>query len=157
MHRIPVQALGGNLISGQTRVGSQVLRDAAGEAWGPLLRGKRVAVLTNPSGVFPDTFQHLVDALHDASQLPQDGMVFGERMGEGRKGQDEEEEEEEAAKRDDAHGKRNVLQPPSAWNGNRREKGNEGPPVVAAVLAPEHGFRGDRQAETGDPDHYVDR
>jgi len=27
---------------------------------------------------------------------------------------------------------------------------------VVGILAPEHGFRGDRQAETGDPDEYPD-
>lgn len=40
-------------------LGNQVLRDSGYEA----LLGKRVGVLTNPTGVFADSMQHIVDAL----------------------------------------------------------------------------------------------
>ena len=79
----------------QVQVGLQVLRDEL--SFSPLV-GERVVVLTNPSGVFPDTLTHVVDAL-------------------------------------------------------KSEKNVE----IVGVLAPEHGFRGDRQAETGDPDRYLDK
>eukprot|EP00940_MAST-03C_sp_MAST-3C-sp2_P001937 g1937.t1 len=75
-----------------TRPGAQVLRD---RNW-DLLRGERVAVLTNPSGILPDTLEHIVD------------VFFQEEID------------------------------------------------VVGILAPEHGFRGDRQAETGDKDVYTD-
>jgi uncharacterized protein YbbC (DUF1343 family) len=75
-------------------VGLEVLRNDSFK----LLAGESVAILTNPTGVFPDSLANLVDVLH-------------------------------------AH-QANVN--------------------VCAVLAPEHGFRGDHQAETGDPDQYVD-
>lgn len=61
------------------------------------LKGHRVAVLTNPTGVFVDTMTHIVDVMND----------------------------------DDAVN-------------------------VVAVFGPEHGFRGDKQAETGDPRFYID-
>jgi len=36
---------------------------------------------------------------------------------------------------------------------NWRQKGVK----IVNILAPEHGFRGDRQAEHGDPDQYIDK
>ena len=73
--------------------GCQVLKDENYEA----LRGHRIAVLTNPSAVFPESLRHLVDVLHEETNLD-----------------------------------------------------------IVGILAPEHGFRGDKQAESGDADHYVD-
>jgi uncharacterized protein YbbC (DUF1343 family) len=74
-------------------LGNEVLRNTAFVQ----LLGENVAVLTNPSGLFPDTLEHIVDHLHFSTNV-----------------------------------------------------------TVSAVLAAEHGFRGDHQAETGDPDVYVD-
>jgi len=42
------------------RVGAQALRD---DGWAALV-GHRVAILTNPTGVFPDTLSHVVDSLN---------------------------------------------------------------------------------------------
>lgn len=61
------------------------------------LKGHRVAVLTNPTGVFVDSMSHIVDVMNDDVNVD-----------------------------------------------------------VVAVFGPEHGFRGDKQAETGDPVFYVD-
>ena len=83
-----------NVIESTVVIGNQVLRNSSFE----LLQGHSVAILTNPSGVFPDTLQHIVDHLHFET---------------------------------DVH--------------------------IAAILAPEHGFRGDHQAEAGDPDSYIDK
>ncbi|KAJ1434306.1 hypothetical protein B484DRAFT_394092 [Ochromonadaceae sp. CCMP2298] len=75
-------------------LGNEVLRDEDFKS----LQGYRLAVLTNPTGVFADTMTLVVDAL------------------------------------------------------------NEHPLVnIVAVLSPEHGFRGDHQAETGDPLFYIDK
>ncbi len=74
-------------------LGNEVLRKTAFSQ----LLGENVAVLTNPSGLFPDTLEHIVDHLHFNTNV-----------------------------------------------------------TVSAILAAEHGFRGDHQAETGDPDVYVD-
>ena len=74
-------------------LGNMVLRNSGFQQ----LRGERVAVLTNPTGVFADTMNHIVDVMND-------------------------------------------------------EKGFD----VVAVFGPEHGFRGDKQAETGDAIFYVD-
>jgi hypothetical protein len=81
---------GGN---GVVTLGNMVLRDGGFRA----LKGHRVAVLTNPTGVFVDTMEHIVDVMHDDSGVD-----------------------------------------------------------VVAVFGPEHGFRGDKQAETGDPRFYID-
>jgi uncharacterized protein YbbC (DUF1343 family) len=75
-------------------LGNHQLRDELD--YSPLW-GHRVAVLSNPTGVFQDTLGHLADAL----------------VGDGRF-------------------------------------------ATVALLGPEHGFRGEKQAETGDPDVYVD-
>jgi uncharacterized protein YbbC (DUF1343 family) len=61
------------------------------------LQGERVAVLSNPTGVFADNLKHIVDVM---------------------------------AQRDDFD--------------------------LTLILSPEHGFRGQNQAETGDPILYVD-
>ena len=74
-------------------LGNEVLRQSGFAS----LANENVAVLTNPSGLFPDTLQHIVDHLHFETNVS-----------------------------------------------------------VSTVLAPEHGFRGDHQAESGDPDTYVD-
>ena len=74
-------------------LGNMVLRDS-GFA---LLSGHRVAVLTNPTGVFVDSMAHIVDVMNDDAGID-----------------------------------------------------------VVAVFGPEHGFRGDKQAETGDPRFYLD-
>jgi len=60
------------------------------------LQGRRVAILSNPTGVIQDTLDHIVD----------DSVASGVN--------------------------------------------------VACILSPEHGFRGDHQAETGDPLFYID-
>jgi uncharacterized protein YbbC (DUF1343 family) len=73
-------------------LGNQQLRDADYA----LLKGRSVAVLSNPTGVFQDTLVHIVD----------DMLVAGVN--------------------------------------------------IRAILSPEHGFRGDHQAETGDPVFYTD-
>ena len=74
-------------------LGNMVLRDGGYSQ----LQGHRVAVLTNPTGVFVDTMDHLVDAMYTEDNVN-----------------------------------------------------------LVAVFGPEHGFRGDKQAETGDPLVYVD-
>ena len=75
-------------------LGNQQLRDSFDYA--PLW-GHRVAVLSNPTGVFQDTLVHVADALTSDRRFD-----------------------------------------------------------TVALLGPEHGFRGERQAETGDPDVYID-
>ena len=84
-----------SIVAVESRVilGNEVLRRDSFSA----LHGERVTILTNPSGIFPDTLQHIVDFLHFDTNVS-----------------------------------------------------------IAAVLAPEHGFRGDHQAEAGDPDSYID-
>lgn len=84
-----------SILSAQGRVilGNEVLRN---QSFG-LLAGENVAILTNPSGLFPTDLQHIVDVLHSDSNIN-----------------------------------------------------------ISVVLAPEHGFRGDHQAESGDPDSYID-
>jgi uncharacterized protein YbbC (DUF1343 family) len=74
-------------------LGNMVLRDDNFS----MLKGHRVGVLTNPTGVFADTMTHIVDVMNDNSGVE-----------------------------------------------------------VIAVFGPEHGFRGDKQAETGDPLYYID-
>ena len=74
-------------------LGNIVLRDSGFSQ----LKGHRVAVLTNPTGVFADSMSHIVDVMKDDSSLD-----------------------------------------------------------IVAVFGPEHGFRGDKQAETGDPLFYID-
>lgn len=74
-------------------LGNMILRDSGFE----LLKGHRVAVLTNPTGVFVDNMKHIVDVMNDDSGVD-----------------------------------------------------------IVAVFGPEHGFRGDKQAETGDPLFYID-
>jgi uncharacterized protein YbbC (DUF1343 family) len=74
-------------------LGNVVLRDSGFSQ----LKGHRVAVLTNPTGVFADSMSHIVDVMKDDSSLD-----------------------------------------------------------IVAVFGPEHGFRGDKQAETGDPLFYID-
>lgn len=82
-----------NLISSPVILGNQVLRDSQFD----ILINHRVAVLTNPTGVFMDTMLHIVDEM------------------------------------------------------NTNENAN-----IIAVFGPEHGFRGDKQAEIGDEMLYVD-
>ncbi len=85
-------------------LGNQILRDSGYAA----LVGRRVAVLSNPTGVFQDTLGHIVDDL--------------------------------------------VQQNASSQNNSSNNHTME----VALLLSPEHGFRGDRQAESGDPLLYRD-
>lgn len=75
------------------RVGIQVLRD---NNYADLV-GQRVAILSNPTGVFPDSLRHIVDV---TAAIP--GLN------------------------------------------------------IVGILGPEHGFRGELQAETGDPLLYTD-
>lgn len=76
-----------------TILGNQILRDSNYK----VLQNHRVAVLTNPTGVFADTMVHIVDEM------------------------------------------------------------NINPDVnIICVFGPEHGFRGDKQAETGDELIYID-
>jgi uncharacterized protein YbbC (DUF1343 family) len=82
-----------SLSSQSLKFGNQILRDSG---YSDLI-GRKVAILSNPTGVFADTLVHIVD---------------------------------------DAFASKNVT--------------------VVAILSPEHGFRGDHQAETGDPTIYVD-
>ena len=74
-------------------LGNEILRNNSFNT----LANENVAILTNPSGFFPDSLQHIVDYLHFETSTN-----------------------------------------------------------ITAILAPEHGFRGDHQAESGDPDCYVD-
>mmetsp|Transcript_10895 Transcript_10895/g.20716 ORF Transcript_10895/g.20716 Transcript_10895/m.20716 type:complete len:415 (-) Transcript_10895:21-1265(-) len=74
-------------------LGNMVLRNGGYQQ----LQGERIAVLSNPTGVFSDSFEHIVDAMHFNTSLQ-----------------------------------------------------------VQLILGPEHGFRGEKQAETGDPDKYID-
>jgi uncharacterized protein YbbC (DUF1343 family) len=78
-------------------LGNSVLRSSG---YAPL-RGHRVACLTNPTGIFADTFEHVVDAMHHDLPTQADASL--------------------------------VL-----------------------VLSPEHGFRGDHQAEHGDAQPFND-
>ena len=82
-----------SLSSQSLKFGNQILRDSG---YADLI-GRKVAILSNPTGVLADTLVHIVD---------------------------------------DAFASKNVT--------------------VVAILSPEHGFRGDHQAETGDPFIYVD-
>eukprot|EP01032_Pedospumella_encystans_P025769 gene25769-29113_t len=75
-------------------LGNEVLRE---DNYGPLV-GKRIGILTNPTGVFMDTMTLIVDEMSQDERLQ-----------------------------------------------------------VVAVFSPEHGFRGDKQAETGDPLFYIDK
>jgi uncharacterized protein YbbC (DUF1343 family) len=79
---------------GRIILGNEVLRDTN---YSPL-RGIRTAILTNPTGVFADNLQHIVDVMVTTSGLN-----------------------------------------------------------VVAIFSPEHGFRGEKQAETGDPIFYIDQ
>lgn len=81
-------------ISNRVVVGSEVLRQDSFS----ILKNETVAVLTNPSGLFPDTLLHIVDYLHFQTDVN-----------------------------------------------------------ISIILAPEHGFRGDHQAESGDIDEYIDK
>jgi uncharacterized protein YbbC (DUF1343 family) len=77
----------------RVRVGIEVLRS---HDYSDLV-GQRVAILSNPTGVFPDTLRHIVDVTASNSGLN-----------------------------------------------------------IVGILGPEHGFRGELQAETGDPLVYID-
>lgn len=79
-------------LSDRVTLGNEIIRSSNYS----LLRNRTVAILSNPSGVFQDTMQHIVD---------------------------------------------NSL---------------ENFVNVKLILSPEHGFRGDHQAETGDPVLYID-
>lgn len=74
-------------------LGNEVLRASNYQ----VLLGHRVAVLSNPTGVFQDSLTHIVD-----------DMVQDVRLN------------------------------------------------IVCILSPEHGFRGEKQAEHGDPDEYID-
>jgi len=88
----------GICISADVQLGNQQLRDSSWET----LDGHRVAILTNPSGIFADTLEHIVDVM---------------------------------AAEDSAH----------AYD-------------LVAIFGPEHGFRGEKQAETSDPAvPYIDQ
>lgn len=80
------------------RLGNQHLRDSS---W-VTLDGHRVAILTNPSGIFADTLEHIVDVM--------------------------------------------------------AAKDSEYSYELVAIFGPEHGFRGEKQAETSDPAvPYIDQ
>ena len=85
------------------RFGNQLLRDNNYED----LIGERVGILSNPSGVFPDTLQHIVDNMYQYQQQEY------------------------------------INTNTNLWS-------------LVAIFSPEHGFRGEKQAETGDPDVYID-
>jgi len=82
-----------HLVGARVVIGNEILRNTSFS----VLKGETVAILTNPSGLFPDSLQHIVDYLH--------------------------------------------------FDTNTN---------ISVILAPEHGFRGDHQAESGDPDSYID-
>lgn len=69
-----------------------------------LLSNHRIGVLSNPTGVFDDTLEHIVDAIHDYQHLYDSSPPF----------------------------------------------------ELVAIFSPEHGFRGEKQAETSDPPMYID-
>eukprot|EP00466_Bigelowiella_natans_P000836 jgi/Bigna1/74516/fgenesh1_pg.29_\ len=104
---------------GRVRIGLEVLRD---EGFSELLKkGRRIAALVDPTSVFPDSLEHVVDALAKMN------VTRRERQ---------------------ARGKGAIASSSVPYS-------HSSSPIVG-VLAPEHGFRGDRQAEHGDPAHYVD-
>lgn len=80
-------------LSSRVTLGNEIIRDSNYS----LLKNMTVAVLSNPSGIFQDSMQNIVD---------------------------------------------NAL---------------ENEVNVKLILSPEHGFRGDHQAETGDPILYIDK
>ena len=83
-------------------LGNQIFRDNNYD----LLNDKdRVAILTNPTGIFNDNLEHIVDTMHQESTF-------------------------------NNHNNNNTF-------------------VIVAILSPEHGFRGAKQAETGDT-FYID-
>lgn len=86
---------------GSVTLGNVILREFGYKA----LYNQRVAILSNPTGVFPDSLVHIVDDLHSMST-----------SSEGRE--------------------KNIS--------------------FVAIFSPEHGFRGEKQAETGDPEVYID-
>jgi uncharacterized protein YbbC (DUF1343 family) len=75
-------------------LGNEVLRDSKYQG---LREGARIGILTNPTGVFADTLEHIVDNMAGKSYLN-----------------------------------------------------------VVCIFGPEHGFRGEKQAETGDSNFYID-
>jgi uncharacterized protein YbbC (DUF1343 family) len=80
------------VLGSRVKLGNEIIRSSNYS----ILRNKTVAILSNPSGVFQDSLQHILD--------------------------------------------------------NSLENGVN----VKLLLSPEHGFRGDHQAETGDPILYID-
>ena len=84
---------GERMVGAKVTLGNMILRDDDFSA----LKGHRVAALTNPTGVFMDTMNHIVDEMKASPNVD-----------------------------------------------------------IVAVFGPEHGFRGDLQAETGDPLFYID-
>jgi uncharacterized protein YbbC (DUF1343 family) len=86
------------LVSAKVELGNQHLRDSS---WSTI-QGHRVAILTNPSGVFADSLEHIVDVMAVEDSKNDYDLV--------------------------------------------------------AIFGPEHGFRGEKQAETSDPAvPYVDQ
>ena len=69
-----------------------------------LLNNHRIGILSNPTGVFDDTLEHIVDTIHDYQRLHASSPPF----------------------------------------------------ELVAIFSPEHGFRGEKQAETSDPPFYID-
>jgi uncharacterized protein YbbC (DUF1343 family) len=88
------------LFTEAVKFGNEIFRESG---FSPLNVGDRVAILSNPTGVFQDSLTHIVDE-----------MTAYSKSKEG-----------------------------DSWD-------------VVAILGPEHGFRGDLQAETGDPRVYID-
>lgn len=82
--------------SSNTILGNSILRDDNYS----ILKGERIAILSNPTGIFQDTFTHIVDDMNSKSKKLDFDLIM--------------------------------------------------------ILGPEHGFRGDQQAETGDPLYYKD-
>ncbi len=75
-----------NSVALSINLGNKILRDSNYEQ----LKNERIAVLSNPTGIFSDTLEHIVDNMHNIPDL-------------------------------------NLI----------------------AIFSPEHGFRGEKQAETG--------
>jgi uncharacterized protein YbbC (DUF1343 family) len=82
--------------SSNTILGNSILRDDNYS----ILKGERIAILSNPTGIFQDSFTHIVDDMNSKSNQLDFDLVL--------------------------------------------------------ILGPEHGFRGDQQAESGDPLYYKD-
>ena len=92
-----------------------------------ILNGERVAVLSNPTGVYDDTLIHIVDDMYNYQQLMQ---------------------EKEGRKQHKAQ-----IESSSVF---RRKSASSSSFELVAIFSPEHGFRGELQAETGDPLIYFD-